>query len=84
MSTLQIRLKNCIQTILELEPDMRAGVWGRYFDMELNSLKDYPAQVDQMKLAEEDVQRLENATATFLAELKLSRKGKPQNKRLLQ
>ena len=36
MSTLQIRLKNCIQTILELEPDMRAGVWGRYIDMELN------------------------------------------------
>ena len=28
MSTLQIRLKNCIQTILDLEPDMRAGIWG--------------------------------------------------------
>ena len=84
MSTLQLRLKNCIQTILELEPDMKTGVWGRYFDAELSSLKDYLAQVDQMPLAEEDVQRLEKATATFLAELKLSRKGKVQKKRLLQ
>ena len=84
MSTLQILLKNCIQTILELEPDMKAGVWGRYFDSELSSLKDYLSQVDQMELAEEDVQRLENATATFLAELKLSRKGKTQKRRLLQ
>ncbi|MFT4300733.1 MAG: hypothetical protein QM579_03180 [Desulfovibrio sp.] len=84
MSTLQVRLKNCIQTILELEPDMKAGVWGRYFDMELSSLKDYLSQVDQMDLAEEDVKRLENATATFLSELKLSRKGNIRKKRLLQ
>lgn len=84
MSKLQVRLKNCIQTILELEPDMKAGVWGRYFDMELSSLKDYLLQVDQMELAEEDVKRLENATATFLAELKLSRKGNIRKKRLLQ
>lgn len=84
MSKLQVRLKNCIQTILELEPDMKAGVWGRYFDMELSSLKDYLLQVDQMELAEEDVKRLESATATFLAELKLSRKGNIRKKRLLQ
>lgn len=84
MSTLQVRLKNCIQTILELEPDMKAGVWGRYFDMELSSLKDYLSQVDQMDLAEEDVKRLENATATFLSELKLSRKKSTGKKRLLQ
>ena len=84
MSTLQVRLKNCIQPILELEPDMKAGVWGRYFDMELSSLKDYLSQVDQMDLAEEDVKRLENATATFLSELKLSRKKSTGKKRLLQ
>lgn len=44
MSTLQIRLKNCIQTILDLEPDMRAGIWGRHFDEELSTLKDYLQQ----------------------------------------
>ena len=83
MSTLQIRLKNCIQTILDLEPDMRAGIWGRHFDEELSTLKDYLQRVDRMNLAE-DVQRLENATASFLAELRLSRRGQPQQKRLLQ
>ena len=84
MSTLQIRLKNCIQTILDLEPDMRAGIWGRHFDEELSTLKDYLQRVDRMNLAEDDVQRLENATASFLAELRLSRMGQPQQKRLLQ
>ena len=84
MSTLQIRLKNCIQTILELEPDMRAGVWGRHFDQELSTLKDYLHQVDQMNLAEEDVTRLEKATATFLAELHLSAGNGSQPQRLLQ
>ena len=84
MSTLQIRLKNCIQTILELAPDMRSGIWGRHFDEELSTLKEYLQQVDHMNLAEDDVQRLENATASFLAELRLSRGGQPQQKRLLQ
>ena len=84
MSTLQLRLKNCIQTILELEPDMRAGVLGRHFDEELTILKDYLQQVDQMNLAEDDVRRLEKATATFLAELRLSTQDRPQHKRLLQ
>lgn len=84
MSTLQLRLKNCIQTILELEPDMRAGVWGRHFGEELTTLKGYLRHVDHMDLAEEDVLRLENATATFLAELRLSHMGRPQQKRLLQ
>ena len=84
MSTLQIRLKNCIQTILELEPDMRAGVWGRHFDEELSTLKDYLHQVDQMNLAEEDVTRLEKATATFLAELRLSTGNGSKKKRMIQ
>lgn len=84
MSTLQIRLKNCILTILDLEPDMRAGIWGRHFDEELSTLKNYLQRVDRMNLAEDDVQRLENATASFLAELRLSRRGQPQQKRLLQ
>lgn len=84
MSTLQLRLKNCIQTILELEPDMRAGIWGRHFDEELSTLKIYLQRVDAMDLAEDDVQRLETATAGFLAELGLSRKGRPQHKHPLQ
>ena len=63
---------------------MRAGVWGRHFDEELSTLKDYLQQVDQMNLAEEDVKRLEKATATFLAELRLSSGNGTQPQRLLQ
>ena len=59
-------------------------VWGRHFDQELNTLKDYLHQVDQMNLAEEDVTRLEKATATFLAELRLSAGNGSQPQRLLQ
>ncbi|WP_297827339.1 hypothetical protein [uncultured Desulfovibrio sp.] len=84
MSILQIRLKNCIQTILDLEPDMRSGIWGRHFDEELSTLREYLQQVDHMSLAEDDVRRLENATASFLAELSCSREGELQKKRLLQ
>lgn len=83
MSILQMRLKNCLQTILELEPDIRAGSWGEHFGKELHILKKYLAQVDHMKLAEEDVQHMEKITSTFLTELKLVM-GTPRAKRILQ
>ena len=84
MSTLQLRLKNCLQTILELEPDMRSGRWGRSFDAELRTLRQYLRQVDQMDLAEDDVRRLETATTTLLAELRRTRRCPPRNGRILQ
>ncbi|GHU92007.1 hypothetical protein AGMMS49974_01630 [Deltaproteobacteria bacterium] len=84
LSTLQIRLKNCIQTILELETDLSAEFLGSHFNNELTALKNYLQQVDNMMLAEDDVKRLEDATANFLAEIRLSNKGLPQQKRLLQ
>ena len=84
MSTLQLRLKNCLQTILELEPDLRSGRWGRCFDAELRTLRQYLRQVDQMDLAEDDVRRLETATTTLLAELRRTRRCPPRNGRILQ
>ncbi|MDR3358797.1 MAG: hypothetical protein LBN96_08120 [Desulfovibrio sp.] len=84
MSILQIRLKNCIQTILELEPDFDDRLWGRHFNNEISALKAYLQRVDRMALAEGDVQRLEAATANFLAELKLFAQAWPQQNRLLQ
>ncbi|MDR3319542.1 MAG: hypothetical protein LBS77_00940 [Desulfovibrio sp.] len=83
MSILQIRLKNCIQTILELEEDMDEQIGGRHFNNEISTLKTYLQQVDSMILAEADVRRLEKATAIFLAELRLPTIDRPQ-KRLLQ
>ena len=63
---------------------MRSGSWGRHFDEEFFTLKGYLQRVDHMNLAEDDVQRLENATASFLSELRLPRGEHPQQKRLLQ
>ncbi|MDR2743983.1 MAG: hypothetical protein LBB66_02120 [Desulfovibrio sp.] len=84
MSILQFRLKNCIQTILELEPDFDGRLRGRHFNNEISVLKTYLQQVDRMVLAEDDVQRLETATANFLAELKFFSQDRPQQNRLLQ
>ncbi|MDR2573103.1 MAG: hypothetical protein LBC94_01945 [Desulfovibrio sp.] len=82
---LRIRLRNCIQTILELEPELNVlQLRGKYFNSEISMLKNCLHQVDKMILAEDDVQRLETATANFLAELKLSTQDKPQQNRLLQ
>ena len=84
MSRLQIRLKNCIQTILELEPGMRASGAGRSFDEDFPSLKTFLSRIDSMDLAEEDVRRLEGATDTLLTELGLSRRWNAHDRRLLQ
>lgn len=84
MSILQLRLKNCIQTILDLEPDMRSGTWGRCFGEELSTLREYLERIDRMDLAEDDVCRLESATAAFLAELSRTHLGGPNEKRHLQ
>ena len=83
MSTLQMRIKNCIETILDLEPSLRACAMGLYLSKELETLKITLERVDHMVLAEEDVQHMEKATDDFLAELKYSLLL-PLPKRLLQ
>ncbi len=84
MSILRIRLKNCIQTILEFEPDMRAHNGLCSFENEFSSLKTYLRRIDQMELAEEDVLELENVTSDFLAELEFARPRFAQRQRILQ
>ena len=84
MSTLQLRLKNCIQTILELEPQIGADLSDRYFVEEFMALRRFLDSVEQMRLGEDDVERLESATATFLEELGLSRRTWQKQRRVLQ
>lgn len=68
MSNLQIRLKNCLQTILELEPSMHEN--GELsFDSEFSSIKNFLSHIDQMELAEEEVRWMENVTVIVLSEL---------------
>lgn len=68
MSILQIRLKNCLQTILDLEPEIQKNGEDS-FDKEFSSLKTYLDHIDELELAEDDVIRLENVTSIFLQEL---------------
>lgn len=68
MSNLQIRLKNCLQTILELEPGMHENGEDS-FDMEFSSIKSFLDHIDQMELLEEEVQWMENVTVIVLSEL---------------
>ncbi|RRD70104.1 MULTISPECIES: hypothetical protein [unclassified Desulfovibrio] len=84
MNALQIRLKNCIQTILELEPEEISHDGRRHFAPEMRALEGYLAQVERMALHEDDVRRMESATDTFLAELRVVRKENVCPKRLLQ
>lgn len=79
---LQVRLKNCIQTILELEPEIGRGQDSRLFSREFHTLRSFLDRVDAMVLVEDDVVRLESATADFLAVLRLE--GGSHSGRLVQ
>lgn len=68
MGNLQLRIKNCIQTILELEPAISA-MNGICFEKEFHSLKQYLGHIDKMDLAEEEVMKVERATSEFLADV---------------
>lgn len=68
MSVLQIRLKHCIQTILDLEPDMRKN-GEESFNEDFSRLKSLLNRVEEMDLVESDVSRLESAASAFLREL---------------
>lgn len=67
MNTLQIRLKNCLQTILEIQPAMRR-IYRANFREDFLRLQAFASLVDSMDLAEEDVAHLETMTATFIRE----------------
>ncbi len=68
---LQLRLKNCLQTILELEPDLEQLELGHVLLKEYSLLKTFIEQLEQITLFEEDVRRIEEATVNFLEELRV-------------
>lgn len=68
MSILQLRLKNCLQTILELEPGIGAEDM-EFFSGDFTTIKAWLERIDQMELAEEEVLRLESATLRVISEL---------------
>jgi len=64
------RITNCLQTILDLEPEIRRLDLGHVLLKEFGLLKAFLLKIDKFDLEETDVQRIENATASFLEELR--------------
>ena len=67
--TLASRLKNCLVTILELEGLLADSHLGTVLEEEFSTLKVMVAQLEEMRIAEDDVDRIERATMRFLSEL---------------
>ncbi len=66
---LQARLKNCLLTIIELEPVLiRLTIHSGLVD-EFKQIKDMISKVSRLKLSHEEVDRIEGATRMFLKEL---------------
>ena len=69
--SLHLRLRNCLQTILELEPELERLEMGAMLTTELDQLKTFIQRLDTGQLHEEDVNRIEDATTSFLNELRM-------------
>ncbi len=65
-----MRISNCLQTILELEPELRKLEMGRALLDEFEVLKAFLAKIDKVEISESEVQRIEAATSNFLEELR--------------
>ncbi len=64
------RISNCLQTILDLEPELEKLELGKGLLEEFGVLKDFLRRIDTVLLNEDDVSRVESATASFLEELR--------------
>jgi hypothetical protein len=64
------RISNCLQTILELEPELEKIELGKSLLEEFTVLKDFLQKIDTVALNEDDVERVETATSNFLEELR--------------
>ena len=71
LEELKSRLRNCLHTILELEPDLNDLELRHDLRDEFGLLKTLIERINEMDLVEDDVVRIESATASFLEELQL-------------
>jgi hypothetical protein len=76
-SSLQSRLANCLETILELERDLARLEMGHVLTSEFTQLRSFLARLDRVAVEEEDVARIEAATRSFLEELRTPLGGLP-------
>lgn len=64
------RITNCLQTILDLEPQLKRLEVGKSLLSEFAVLKEFLSKAEFVDLSEEDVLRIEKATTSFLEELR--------------
>ena len=67
---LHIRLRSCLQAILDLEPELKNLQMAEPLLAEFSVLKDIYNRLETLLIQEDDVKRIEDATASFLEELK--------------
>lgn len=67
---LHLRLRSCLQAILDLEPELKNIRAAEPLLTELTVLKEIYNKLETLFIQEEDVRRIEAATASFFEELK--------------
>ncbi len=71
MNILEMRLRNCLQTLLEVEPAL-----ARHLRVNLapdfKELQAWLARIGEMQLAEEDVRRIERLAFDFLRQARIA------------
>ncbi|HKK32032.1 MAG TPA: hypothetical protein VJ934_00515 [Desulfomicrobiaceae bacterium] len=70
-SVFRARVRNCLQTIIELEPELEKHALGERLLDEFRQLKQTMDAIDSLELTEDDVQRIERSTSEFLEEVRL-------------
>ncbi|MDR2503573.1 MAG: hypothetical protein LBD82_04210 [Deltaproteobacteria bacterium] len=66
---LRLRLKNCLQIILDFKDDFGAMSFGVCFMTEFNILEGFLQKIAGLSVSEYEVRRVELATTQFLEEL---------------
>lgn len=67
MSLLQIRLKNCLETLLETEPALTRRFRVNFIE-DFKELRIWLEKADSLQLGEEEIAHIERLTSAFLAE----------------
>lgn len=70
-SVLRARVLNCLQTILDLEPELEKHALAERLIAEFQHLKRTIRAIDSLELREADVERIERSTADFLEQIKV-------------
>ena len=69
MLKLRLRLLSCLQTILDLEPEVQKLCPIGFLSREFAAIRSFVAVMEDMSLDEVEVVRIEKATRIFLEEL---------------